>query len=244
MLYVIAADDDFGFKEGVAAVLADAGLTVEDLEVADVPRVGGQAALEKLTMPTLAFGSRVIYLRGLDDWRAPEVSAAAAVLANAPSDTAYIVRAPWPFPSKSWEALAATGKLLRQTFDGKNLASWVKERTAQLGLALTATQSQQLAERVGADRLLLDSELRKLALATAWLPTTSSTLWWSTTASVGCTSWSIASGKATLARLWTAFRSCCRRESTLWRSLPPCTPTGAACCWSPTPVDAGCHLPR
>jgi DNA polymerase-3 subunit delta len=173
--YLIHGDDHGAIAERRAGLRAlataerGAGASVELLEGdAGTPARVAQA----LAAMTLGVGRRVILVEGVERWRDAEVEKelAQAMLEMAP-DTTLALFAREDARAKAPAALAeavrrAGGQVVAQaTVKPWELAKWVHEQGARLGLSLDGGAAKALVAQVGERQQRLLRELEKLALA-------------------------------------------------------------------------------
>jgi DNA polymerase-3 subunit delta len=172
--YLIHGDDHGAIGErrsrlkALAEAEGDAG-SVESLSgEAGTPE---GAALVLSTM-TFAIGQRVIVVDGAERFKEAEVSQhVAPAMATMPPDTTIAFFAREEGRTKAPPALheavkAAKGQIVCEArIKPWELAGWVREQAAQLGLSLDAFAAKTLVAQVGERQQRLLRELEKLALA-------------------------------------------------------------------------------
>jgi len=172
--YLIHGDDHGAVAERRAGLrtLAEGGLgasaSVELLE-GDAATPGGVAVA--LAAMTLAIGRRVIMVEGVERWRQADVEKdLVAAIKQMPPDTTLALFAREEARAKAPAALhdavkRAGGQVVAQmTVKPWELAKWVREQAARLGLSLDAAAAKALVAQVGERQQRLLRELEKLAL--------------------------------------------------------------------------------
>jgi len=172
--YLIHGDDHGAVAERRAGLrtLAEGGLggsaSVELLEGDAATPAGVALALAAMT---LAIGRRVIVVEGVERWRQADVEKElAAAIKAMPPDTTLALFAREEARAKAPAALhdavkRAGGQVVAQmTVKSWELAKWVREQAARLGLSLDAAAAKTLVAQVGERQQRLLRELEKLAL--------------------------------------------------------------------------------
>lgn len=172
--YLVHGDDHGAIAErraGLRALaegeLADPG-SVEVLEgEAGTPAAAAQA----LATMTLATGRRVIIVEGVERWKQADVEKhLLAAMSEMPPDTTLALFAREEgrvtAPAAVHEAVKrAGGQVVAQlTLKPWELAGWVREQAARMGISLDGPAAKALVEQVGQRQQRLLRELEKLAL--------------------------------------------------------------------------------
>lgn len=172
-VYLIHGDDHGAVAErraGLRALAEGEGGTasVELLEGNSATPAGVAAALAAMT---LSIGRRVIIVEGVERWRQADVeSELSRVIAQMPPDTTLAMfareEARAKVPAAVHEAVKrAGGQVVAQmTVKRWELAKWVREQGARVGLSLDNAAATALVAQVGERQQRLLRELEKLAL--------------------------------------------------------------------------------
>ncbi len=172
-VYLIHGDDHGAVAErraGLRALAEGEGGTasVELLEGTSATPAGVAAALAAMT---LSIGRRVIIVEGVERWRQADVeSELSRVIAQMPPDTTLAMfareEARAKVPAAVHEAVKrAGGQVVAQmTVKRWELAKWVREQGARVGLSLDNAAATALVAQVGERQQRLLRELEKLAL--------------------------------------------------------------------------------
>jgi DNA polymerase-3 subunit delta len=173
-VYLIHGDDHGAVAERRAGLraLAEGGeggaASVELLEGAAATPAGVADALAAMT---LSIGRRVIIVEGVERWRQTDVeSELSRVIAQMPPDTTLAMfareEARAKVPAAVHEAVKrAGGQVVAQmTVKRWELAKWVREQGARVGLSLDNAAATALVAQVGERQQRLLRELEKLAL--------------------------------------------------------------------------------
>ncbi len=172
--YLIHGDDHGAVSERRAGLRALAegtdggGGSVELLE-GDAASPAGVA--EALTKMTLAIGRRVIMVEGVERWRQTDIEKhLLAAMSVMPPETTLALFAREESRAKAAPALheavkRAGGQVVAQmTVKPWELAKWVREQGARIGLSLDPAAAKALVSQVGERQQRLLRELEKLAL--------------------------------------------------------------------------------
>jgi len=129
------------------------------------------AVAQALTIMTLATGRRVILVEGVERWRQADVEQhLKPAMAEMPPQTTLALFAREDnrakAPAGAHEAVRrAGGQVVAQaTVKPWELAGWVREQAAQMGIAMDASAAKALVAEVGERQQRLLRELEKLAL--------------------------------------------------------------------------------
>jgi DNA polymerase III subunit delta len=173
-VYLIHGDDHGAVAERRAGLrtladsASDGGAGAEILENEQATPAGVAAALAAMT---LAVGRRVIIVEGAERWRQADVEKELApALAQMPPQTTLAVFAREEARAKAPAALheavkKAGGQIAAQmTVKPWELAKWVREQGARMGLSLDPAAAKALVAQVGERQQRLLRELEKLAL--------------------------------------------------------------------------------
>jgi DNA polymerase III subunit delta len=171
--YLIHGEDHGAIAERRAGLR---GLAEEEQGAAGVEVLEGDAATPPavagaLSALTLAIGRRVIIVEGVERWREADVSRhLAPAMSQMPPDTTLALfareEARAKAPAAVHEAVRrAGGQIVAQmTVKPWELARWVREQAARMGLSLDAGAAQALVAQVGERQQRLLRELEKIAL--------------------------------------------------------------------------------
>jgi DNA polymerase-3 subunit delta len=172
--YLIHGDDHGAIAERRAGLRAlaegeqDAGGSVELFEG---ERGTPEAVALALTAMTLGMGRRVMLVEGVERWRQADVEKhLAPVMSEMPPDTTLALFAReenrTSAPAAVHEAVrSAGGQVVSQmTVKPWELAGWVREQAARVGVSLDAAAAKALVAQVGERQQRLLRELEKLAL--------------------------------------------------------------------------------
>jgi len=172
--YLIHGDDHGVIAERRAGLRAlaegeqDAGGSVELFEG---ERGTPEAVALALTAMTLGMGRRVMLVEGVERWRQADVEKhLAPVMSEMPPDTTLALFAReenrTSAPAAVHEAVrSAGGQVVSQmTVKPWELAGWVREQAARVGVSLDAAAAKALVAQVGERQQRLLRELEKLAL--------------------------------------------------------------------------------
>ena len=172
--YLIHGDDHGAIAERRAGLRAlaegeqDAGGSVELFEG---ERGTPEAVALALTAMTLGMGRRVMLVEGVERWRQADVEKhLAPVMSEMPPDTTLALFAREEnrisAPAAVHEAVrSAGGQVVSQmTVKPWELAGWVREQAARVGVSLDAAAAKALVAQVGERQQRLLRELEKLAL--------------------------------------------------------------------------------
>ncbi len=172
-LYLIHGDDHGGVagrRTRLLTLAAARGDSVEVLAGEDATPAGVAAALAAMT---LAFGTRVIVVDGVERWRGADVEKhLLTAFAQLPPQTTLAMFAREEGRNKAPEALvkavkSAGGSVGAQaSVKGRALPKWLEAEAKGLGLALDPAAARTLIARVGERQQRLLRELEKIALAT------------------------------------------------------------------------------
>jgi DNA polymerase III subunit delta len=175
--YLIHGEDHGAIAERRARLRALAERTgsgaigVEFLDgEAGTPAAVGQVLLTP-TLSAMAGGSRVILVEGVERWREADVEKhLAPAMAEIPPGTTLALFAREESRAKAPAAVhravrRAGGQVVAQTtVKPWELAGWVREQAARLGISLDGPAAKALVEQVGERQQRLLRELEKLAL--------------------------------------------------------------------------------
>ena len=172
--YLIHGDDHGAVAErraGLRALAQDGGGETTGVELLEGDAAAPVAVAEALAAMTLAIGRRVIIVEGVERWReADVVKHVVPALAQMPPETTIALFAREEPRAKAAAALhdavrGAGGQVVAQmTVKPWELAGWVREQAARIGLTLDAAAAKALVAQVGERQQRLLRELEKLAL--------------------------------------------------------------------------------
>jgi DNA polymerase-3 subunit delta len=173
--YLIHGDDHGAIAErraGLRALAAAQGAGAGGVELLEGESGTPARVAQALAAMTLGVGRRVILVEGVERWRDAEVKQELeqAMLAMPPETTLALFareEARAKAPAAVHEAVRqAGGQIVAQpTVKPWELAGWVREQGARLGLQLDAGAAKALVAQVGERQQRLLRELEKLALA-------------------------------------------------------------------------------
>jgi DNA polymerase III subunit delta len=173
-VYLIHGDDHGAVAERRAGLraLAEGGRGASgDVEVLEGDAATPAGVASALAAMTLAIGRRVIIVEGVERWREADVETQLLPsLAAMPPDTTLALFAREEQRAKAPAALhdavkRAGGQIVAQmTVKPWELAGWVREQAARMGIALDAAAAKALVAQVGERQQRLLRELEKLAL--------------------------------------------------------------------------------
>ena len=138
----------------------------ESVELLTAPPATGEEAVAACNaLGLFSDGGRLVIVEGVESWRAPDVEALEAYLADASPGA---VLALWALEAPKSGSLAALvggrGRVL--SFDvprPRSPSTWVAGEFKRLGLEVDADAARGLVEIVGDDVLVLTSEIEKIA---------------------------------------------------------------------------------
>ena len=141
------------------------------LEVLRDDRLTGESAAEEITALTLSMGRRYVLADGVERWKAGDVKAVTAALAQLPTDTIVMFIAVGDAPKGLDKAVKACGGEVRK-FDVKRGqdSGWAREHARKLGVKLEQDAADALVATIPRDekkkrlrQQTLMRELEKLA---------------------------------------------------------------------------------
>jgi len=170
-VYLVHGDDHGAVAErraGLRRLIEGQEGSVELLEGDQATPIGAAASLAAMT---LAMGWRAILVEGAERWRAGDVEQhLAPALEEVPPQTTLAIFAREESKAKAPPVLhelvrKAGGQVVEQlTVKPWELAKWVREQAARMGLVLDAAAAKALVDTVGERQQRLLRELEKLAL--------------------------------------------------------------------------------
>jgi DNA polymerase III subunit delta len=172
--YLIHGDDHgaVGERRSRLKALAEAEGDAGSVEILSGEASTPEGVALALSTMTFAIGRRVIVVDGAERFKEAEVAERIVpAMAAMPPDTTIAFFAREESRAKAPKALhdavkAANGQIVTEaTIKPWELAGWVREQAAQLGLSLDAFAAKTLVAQVGERQQRLLRELEKLALA-------------------------------------------------------------------------------
>jgi DNA polymerase-3 subunit delta len=172
--YLIHGDDHGAIAErraGLRALAEGAGGSAGSVELLEGEAGTPAGVAEALAAMTLTIGRRVILVEGAERWRQADVERDLAPAMSAmPPDTTLALFAREEARAKAPTAVhdavrRAGGQIVAQTtVKPWELAKWVREQAARMGLTLDAAVAKAFVGQVGERQQRLLRELEKLAL--------------------------------------------------------------------------------
>jgi DNA polymerase III subunit delta len=172
--YLIHGDDHGAIAErraGLRALAEGAGGSAASVELLEGEAGTPAGVAQALAVMTLTIGRRVILVEGAERWRQADVESnlAPAMSAMPPDTTLAMFAREEPrakAPTAVHEAVRrAGGQVVAQTtVKPWELAKWVREQAARMGLTLDAAVAKAFVGQVGERQQRLLRELEKLAL--------------------------------------------------------------------------------
>jgi DNA polymerase-3 subunit delta len=134
------------------------------LELLSANEAGGDDAVAAFNSMGLLGGGRLVIVEEVDRWKAADVKAIVAYLANpAPDTVVALVAAELKKDSALGKACAKAGDVLVYDVPKRRLPEWVGKQFAERGTSVDAEAARLLVEIVGEDPEELASEVDKIA---------------------------------------------------------------------------------
>ena len=161
-VYLLSGTDRPKIEEALRRLRARVG--EGGSEILSAAETSGEDAVATCNAPGLfAVGARAVVVQQVEGWKAADVKAVAAYLADpAPSTVLALVGAGVKKDSPLAKACAKTGELLFYDVHKSKLPIWVAERFGALGGSADRDACRLLVEIVGENVTELETEIQKL----------------------------------------------------------------------------------
>lgn len=168
--YLFTGAEYFLKEEGIRGVLdqalpvADRNLNLEALYAG--PDLSGQEVRERCQTLPFLMSRRVLIVRQVEKWRAPDLAAVSAYL-DAPADSTVLIMSSSEerLKTQAWQNIAAKAYHVEcyPLFDNQ-VPEWIEQRSRQYGKTIHRDAVRTLVERSGQALADLDHELQKLSV--------------------------------------------------------------------------------
>jgi DNA polymerase-3 subunit delta len=168
-VYLLVGGDGPKISRALARLRARVG--DDAVESASARDTGGEAAVALCNaMGLFAGGSRLVLVDEVERWKAPDVKAVAAYLADPNPDTVLALTGDVKADSPLGKAVGKHGEVLVYDVSKRALPGWVKKQFEQAGASADEDACRALIDLVGEDLDALATEVDKLATWAAGEP--------------------------------------------------------------------------